>query len=236
MKSVTTKRIAGGVAIAGIAGVAGYMLVRPKLLNWGARRDEIERVLPGDELVPNATYTSTRAVTIEATPADIWPWLAQMGHGRGGLYSYDWLDRAFGYLDAPSSNAVLPEFQELKAGDTIPMGRGPSWPVRIAEPDRALVLEPVAGRITWMFALVPVSDAATRLVTRVRCAPPASLQERVVMALVDPAAFVMTRGMLLGIKRRAEALAAAREREDDEEAVQEERAIEMLADEALATM
>ena len=66
MKSVTTKRIAGGVAIAGIAGVAGYMLVRPKLLNWGARRDEIERVLPGDELVPNATYTSTRAVTIEA--------------------------------------------------------------------------------------------------------------------------------------------------------------------------
>ena len=236
MTSVTTKRIAGAVVMAGVAGVAGYVLVRPKLLHWGARQDEVDRVLPGDELVPNATYTSTRAVTIEATPADIWPWLAQMGYGRGGLYSYDWLDRAFGYLDAPSSNVVLPEFQELKAGDTIPAGRGPSWPVRIAEPDRALVLEPVAGRITWMFALVPISDAATRLITRVRCAPPASLQERVAMALVDPAAFVMTRGMLLGIKRRAEALAAARENEEDEEAVQEERAIELLSDEALATM
>lgn len=237
MKSVTTKRIAGGVAIAGIAGVAGYMLVRPKLLNWGATHDEIERAIPGDELVPNATYVSTRAVTIEATPAEVWPWLAQMGYRRGGLYSYDWLDRAFGYLDSPSSNVVLPEFQELKAGDTIPVGKGPSWPVRVAEPERALVLEPVTGRITWSFALVPMkSGAATRLVTRVRCAPPASMQERITMAVVDPAAFVMTRGMLLGIKRRAESLAGEREQVADEEAQQEEHAIELLADEALTTM
>lgn len=233
MKSVTTKRIAGGVAMAGIAGVAGYMLVRPKLLNWGARYDEIERAIPGDELVPNATYVSTRAVTIEATPAEVWPWLAQMGYKRGGLYSYDWLDRVFGYLDSPSADVVLPEFQGLKAGDTIPMGRGPSWPVRVADPERALVLEPLAGRITWSFALTPLSDAATRLVTRVRCAPPASVQERVTMAIVDPAAFVMTRGMLLGIKRRAEALARAREDEADEEAQQEESAVELFADEAL---
>lgn len=232
MKSLTTKRIAGGLAVAGVAGVAGYMLVRPKLLNWGARHDEIERALPGDELVPNATYVSTRAVTIEATPADVWPWLAQMGYKRGGLYSYDWLDRVFGYLDAPSADVVLPELQGLKAGDTIPLGRGPSWPVRVAEPDRALVLEPVAGRITWSFALVPISDVATRLVTRVRSAKPASVQERITMAVMDPAAFVMTRGMLLGIKRRAEALENAREEKADEE----EQALELLADEALTPM
>jgi hypothetical protein len=236
MTSITTKRIAGGIAVAGIAGVAGYMLVRPKLLNWGATHDEIERTLPGDEIVPNASYVSTRAVTIEATPAEVWPWLAQMGYKRGGLYSYDWLDRVFGYLDSPSANEVLTGLQGLKAGDTIPIGRGPSWPVRVAEPDGALVLEPVMGRITWSFVLVPISDAATRLVTRVRCAPPASLQERITMAVVDPAAFVMTRGMLLGIKRRAEALANAREEKADEPAQQEERAVELLADEALTTM
>jgi hypothetical protein len=71
-----------------------------------------------------------------------------MGYRRGRLYSYDWLDRLFGYLDAPSAERVLPEFQDLKAGDTIPLGRGPHWPVRVAAPGRALVLEPVAGRIT----------------------------------------------------------------------------------------
>jgi hypothetical protein len=108
--------------------------------------------------------------------------------------------------------------------------------VRVAEPERALVLEPVMGRITWSFALVPISDAATRLVTRVRCAPPASVQERITMAVMDPAAFIMTRGMLLGIKRRAEALANAREERADEEARQEEQALEVLADEALTPM
>jgi hypothetical protein len=175
-------------------------------------------------------------VTIEAPREAVWPWLAQMGYKRGGLYSYDWLDRLFGYLDAPSAEHVRPEFQNLKAGDTIPLGRGPSWPVRVAEPNRALVLEPVAGRITWSFYLLPVSDGVTRLVTRVRCAPPASLLERVTMVVMDPAAFVMTRRMLLGIKSRAEALARENEREAEPEAQQEEHAMELLADEALTTM
>jgi hypothetical protein len=175
-------------------------------------------------------------VTIDAPRAAVWPWLAQMGYRRGGLYSYDWLDRLFGYLDAPSAETVLPGFQELKAGDTIPVGRGPRWPVRVVEPERTLVLEPVKGRITWSFYLLPAADgASTRLVTRVRCAPPASRTERVTMALMDPAAFVMTRGMLLGIKRRAESLERAREAEADAPARDEERAIELLAGDVLRT-
>ena len=234
MDTASTKRIVGGVVIAGAAGIAGYEIRRGKLRNWGATRQEIARVFPGDDLVPDATYESTRAVTIDAPRSAVWPWLAQMGYRRGGLYSYDWLDRLFGYLDAPSAERVLPEFQNLKPGDTIPTGRGPSWPVRVAEPERALVLEPVKGRITWSFYLVPRADgAATRLVTRVRCAPPASLAERLTMTLMDPAAFVMTRGMLLGIKRRAEALERAREAEEDAPAREEEDAIELLACDAL---
>jgi hypothetical protein len=129
-----------------------------------------------------------------------------MGYQRGGLYSYDWLDRLFGYLDRPSAEEVLPEFQALGVGDTIPLGRGPSWPVAELVPRRALVIEPVAGVVTWAFALTPLGDHATRLVTRVRMRLEPSLSSRVTMTVMDPAAFVMTRKMLLGIKRRAEAL------------------------------
>ena len=233
MDTTSTKRIAGGVVVTGAAGVAGFGLARGKLRNWGATRGEIARFFPGDELVPDATYVSTRAVTVDAPRAAVWPWLAQMGYKRGGLYSYDWLDRLFGYLDAPSADTVLPEFQYVKAGDTIPMGRGPSWPVRVAEPERALVLEPVEGRITWSFYLLPHGDDETRLVTRVRSAPPASLAERITTPFMNAAAFVMTRAMLLGIKRRAEALERARETERDAPAREDEEAVELFADDAL---
>jgi hypothetical protein len=178
-----------------------------RTLNWGATASEIDSGLPGDDRVSDANYVSTRAVTIAARPAEIWPWLAQMGYGRGGLYSYDWLDRLFGYLDGPSAEVVLPQFQSLKAGDTIPLGRGPNWPVVDVQTRRSLVLEPIQGKVTWAFLLVPVNDRATRLVTRVRFHVASTMRERLMMALMDPAAFVMTRKMLLGIKRRAEKLA-----------------------------
>ena len=234
MDITLTKRIAGGVLVAGAASVVGYKLPGGKLRNWGATRREIERCFPGDEIIQDASYVSTRTVTIEAPRAAVWPWLAQMGYKRGGLYSYDWLDRLFGYLDAPSAETVLPEFQFVKAGDWIPLGRGPNWSVRIAEPERALVLEPVKGRITWSFYLLPLSERATLLVTRVRCAPPASLAERISMVIMTPAAFVMTRRMLLGIKRRAEALEHARQAEEDVPA-REEEAVELLAGDMFTT-
>ena len=225
----TAMKTAGGITDA--AGT-GPGFTHRTLRNWGATRSESARFFPGDELVPDATYVSTRAVTVDAPRESVWPWLSQMGYRRGGLYSYDWLDRLFGYLDAPSAETVLPEFQYVKAGDWIPMGRGPSWPVRVAERDRALVLEPVAGRITWSFYLLPMSDYETRLVTRVRCAPPTSLAERITMPFINVAAFVMTRRMLLGIKRRAEALALT-QNADDARSPEMEEAIETLLGDTL---
>jgi hypothetical protein len=133
-----------------------------------------------------------------------------MGYRRGGLYSYDWLDRLFGYLDRPSAEAILPEYQSIKAGDTIPLGRGPDWPVVVADPQRTLVLEPVEGTVTWSFVLVPIDDGTTRLITRVRFRAGRAFADRLTMAVMKPAAFVMTRRMLLGIKRRAETLAGRR--------------------------
>jgi hypothetical protein len=180
-----------------------------RLENWGATESEIQAALPGDELVSRPTDVSTRAVTIRARPGDIWPWLAQLGYRRGGLYSYDWLDRLFGYLDRPSAEEILPEYQSIKAGDMIPLGRGPDWPVAQVDPQRTLVLEPIEGKVTWAFMLVPIDAWTTRLITRVRFRAGTTARDRLMMAVMNPAAFVMTRKMLLGIKRRAEALARA---------------------------
>ena len=202
-----TKRIAGGVALAGASAVVTYAVLRPRMRRWGATDEELRSTLPGDDRVVNANYVTTLAVTIDAPPAAIWPWLAQMGYQRGGLYSYDWLDRAFGYLDRPSANVVLPEFQDLKAGDTIPLGRGPSWPVAEVERERALVLEPLERIVTWAFAIRPLDARSSRLVTRVRFRMDATAKSKLTMLAMDPPAFFMTRRMLLGIKRRAEALA-----------------------------
>ena len=205
-----TKWLAAGAAVAGASAIATYMVMRPRMRRWGATDDEVDAALPGDDRVANADYVTTWAVTVDATPAEIWPWLAQMGYGRGGLYSYDWLDRAFGYLDAPSANVVLKKFQELKPGDTIPIGHGPSWPVIAVERERTLVLEPLAGIVTWAFSISPIDRTRSRLVTRVRMRTDASATGRLTMLAMDPAAFIMTRRMLLGIKQRAEALARAR--------------------------
>jgi len=206
-QQLRNRYVAGGLALTGVSAIAAYALLRPRLQRWGATSAEASDELPGDDRVAEPDYVTTRAVTIRAPASDVWPWLVQMGYKRGGLYSYDWLDRVFGYLDRPSTKEVLPEFQGLTVGDRIPLGRGPSWPIVEVDPERTLVLEPVAGEVTWMFHLVPLDANTTRLITRVRLHRRRAMRDRLMMAVMDPAAFVMTRKMLLGIKRRAEALA-----------------------------
>ena len=98
--------------------------VRRWFRRWGTTNEDLTRVMAGDAVMTNPTHSATHAVTVDAPPEDVWPWLVQMGYRRGGLYSYDWLDRLFGYLDRPSANRVLPEFQHLAVGDVIPLGRG----------------------------------------------------------------------------------------------------------------
>jgi hypothetical protein len=142
----------------------------------------------------------------------IWPWLVQIGYQRGGLYSYDWLDRLFGYLDRPSATSILPEFQHLAVGDRIPVGRGPSWPVAVVETNRALVLDMrnLGGGFDWVwqFGLYPVDQNRTRLVSRSRVCTK-TIWARLATYAIEPAGFVMTRRMLLGLKQRAEALGEA---------------------------
>ena len=162
--------------------------------------------MPGDRYVTLPSYETTLGVTIDTTPAAIWPWLVQMGCGRGGLYSYDWLDRLFGYLDAPSANRILPQWQRLAVGDEIPIGRAGGFPVKAIEPSRSLVLGGYRDDVEWSWelGLVPVSGERTRLISRNRVWIPPRAGSRFMMLFIEPAACVMTRKMLLGIKRRAE--------------------------------
>lgn len=186
--------------------------MRRWMSRWGATTSDVSRVMAGDSLLSNPTYSGTMVVTINAAPEDVWPWLVQIGYRRGGLYSYDWLDRLFGYLDRPSATSILPEFQHLAVGDHIPLGRGPSWPVSVVEPYRALVLDMRnMGGLDWVwqFGLYVIGEKRTRLVSRSRVRTQ-RLWARLFTYAIEPAGFVMTRRMLLGIKERAEALRSSR--------------------------
>jgi hypothetical protein len=151
------------------------------------------------------------AVTVDARPEHIWPWLVQIGYQRGGLYSYDWLDRLFGYLDRPSATRILPECQNLVVGDTIPLGRGPSWPVAAIEPNRSLVLDMrnMGGfDWVWQFGLYQIDETRTQLVSR-SCVRTNTVWARLATYAIEPAGFLMTRRMLLGLRERAEGMRAA---------------------------
>jgi hypothetical protein len=205
-----------------ISALTYYTLaVRPWLLRWGATAEEARTPLAGDDLVPEARYTTTRGVTVRASAESIWPWLVQLGQARAGFYTYDRLEQIVGAA-IRSADRIVPEYQQLSVGDTVllsPVG-GPT--VAVLEPGRELVLSqtmdlrtgqsipPVpatrwAMDWTWTFALRPLPDGTTRLLVRTRADyRPRAVLAPLVRLVLEPIHFVMERGMLLGIKRRAE--------------------------------
>ncbi|MBU8860277.1 MULTISPECIES: SRPBCC family protein [unclassified Micromonospora] len=174
-------------------------------LTWGATAAEVEATLPGDELLAGPDIVSTRAVTVDAPPEAVWPWLVQMGSGRGGAYTYDWIENLLG-LDMHSADEILPQFQHLAVGDGLPLGKnGPAMRVEVLDPQRALVFRSADGTWVWGFHLQP-KPTGTRLISRNRIAlahrpGPGRTAYRLVM---EPGSLIMERRMLLGIKQRAE--------------------------------
>jgi hypothetical protein len=205
------KRMRTTAAVAGLAlatGLGAYpVLFRRRCLTWGARPDEVSRKLLGDELLADAGIVSTRAITIGAPPAAVWPWLVQMGSGRGGVYTYDWIENLFG-LNMHSTRRILPQFQDVKAGDEFPLGPGrPAMRVAVFDPERTFTLQFADGNWVWIFALF-AEDGQTRLISRNRIARPEAWPTRLFsMLIMEPGSLVMERKMLLGIKERAEELA-----------------------------
>jgi hypothetical protein len=191
-----------GVAAAKL--LAYHFLIGPRWRNWGATEEDLRRLMPGDVAFVDAPST-TRAITIRARPEDVWPWLVQMGYGRGGWYSYDWIDND----GKPSARGIDPALQDLDVGDRIEMVPGMGPVVIEIVPNEYLLSGGPTDR--WCLALYPVAGG-TRLVSRWHQAWKRSLATLFWTMLSDPGSFVMERKMLLNLKDRAEVLARARAR------------------------
>ena len=195
----------GAVTLAAAFEVRTYRRWRRWCLTWGATPSEAARDLPGDDLLPDAGVVSTRAIKVDAPSSAVWPWLVQMGPGRGGAYTYDWIENLLG-LGMHSSDRILPEYQHLEVGDEQRLGkRGPILRVAELEPERWLVFRSDDGNWVWAFSLVPDGDG-TRLISRNRIATGGAswLGQALNTYAMEPGSLIMERKMLLGIKARAE--------------------------------
>lgn len=197
-----------------------------------ALHPEKRRAMPADSLVADPMGTVTSAVTIDAPPERVWPWLAQIGAGRAGWYSYDWIDNG----GHPSAKSILPECQQIAPGDILPAtpGATDAFCVAVVEPPHHLVLTvPDASggnQVSYEFLLEPLDHGRTHLIVRGRISQrwPARTQahsvstrgpiliERIYSVLAHTPRplmlvaagfghYLMETRMLRGIKRRAEA-------------------------------
>ncbi len=198
-------RPARAALVAGAAAALYALVLRPRHLTWGATREEARGPVAGDELLPDAAIVSTRAIRIATPPWAVWPWLVQMGPGRGGAYTYDWIERRLG-VDIHNVDRVIPELQDLRVGDEIPM---PGYAMRVErlDPERAMVVRSTTGGWVWAFELHPAGDG-TRLVSRNRIDPSRwGLRDWLGYPVMEPGSWVMERKMLRTIRDNAERLA-----------------------------
>ena len=199
------------IALTAIALIAIIALL-PWMDRWGSTDEEIAATFTGDELVPSPRIVYTRAVSINSAPEEIYPWLVQIGAEKGGMYSYDWFETNILRCELINADRIHEEWQNLKVGDAVKMCPGTSGPppyeVAMMEPDRSLIMghkENGAWIESWQFILVPQSDGSTRLIVRSRNAAQGWFWDA-----IRPGEFIMARGMMLGIKERAEAMAQGR--------------------------
>lgn len=163
-------RLLSALALTGIVIAAYLFLARPSQLRWGATDAEVARTMPGDALSNRPSFLSTRAITINATPATIWPWLVQIGYGRAGFYGYDILENLGSARGIRSADRIVPELQRIAVGDPLPLSAAGGLIFNAIEPNSYLVWSGTTGRypgaFTW--ALYPVDATHTRLVSRIQ--------------------------------------------------------------------
>jgi len=189
-----------------VLAVAYFAWIRPWQLRWGATDEEVRRAMPGDGVVIKPSFDATRAATIHAPPQAIYPWIVQMGMTRAGWYSYDLLDN----LGRPSATRLLPELQQIYAGQIIPMSPDGKYGVYVKEfkENEWILWNDKEGDTTWFWGMYPTPDGATRLITRIRTKYRWLGLTAIFNLLIEFGDIIMMRKCLLGIKERAEALAA----------------------------
>jgi hypothetical protein len=210
-----SRRTVAGVTVIGGAAAAYILVVRPWHLRWGATGQESRESLPGDDLIADPDLSATRAIAIRAAAGQVWPWIAQLGQGRGGFYSYDFLENLVG-CDIHSADRIESEWQDVGVGDQVRLAPKVGLAVAFLERGRSLVLRggiPLGNTappydFTWAFVLRDEPDGTTRLLVRERYAYTRSWAR----LLVEPAeavSFVMSRKMLRGLRNRTENTAAS---------------------------
>jgi hypothetical protein len=183
------------------------MFARPYQLSLGATEQEINRPMPGDELDPDPGFLATRAITIQGTPQEIWPWLIQMGYDRAGFYGYDLLENLGSAQGIRSADQILPEFQDFEVGDEVPISAVASLSFYAIEPDQYLIWEGNAeddpGGFAWV--LYPIDNEQTRLVSRIRWSYEWDQPELIAFApFTELTDHIAVRKILQGVKGRVE--------------------------------
>jgi hypothetical protein len=203
-------RYVAGVSATGIAAATYILFARPRHLRWGASAQERDASLPGDDLIVSPDLTATRAITVRAPAGQVWPWIAQLGQGRGGFYSYDFLENLAG-CDIHSADRVDPRWQDIKIGDTVRLAPAVGLDVAALEAGRSLVLRggvPMGNAappydFTWAWVLRDEPDGTSRLLVRERYAYTRPWA-RLIVEPAEAVSFVMSQKMLRGIRDRAE--------------------------------
>jgi hypothetical protein len=198
-----------GVAVFTVGAAISYrVFLRRRILTWGATPDEVDATLPGDDLLPSPDGQSTRAITVDAPPSDVFPWLAQMGPApRGGGYPYEWNENLF-HLNMHSVDHILEEYQQPRLGDVIEFGSN-RMVLQLVDPPHSIAWRSTDGNWLWAFTMRDDASGRTRLISRNRFRLP-RLIDRVGMIPMEPGSLVMERKMLGEIGQRAEKLARTR--------------------------
>lgn len=200
--------------------LVGYPFLKDWRRSWGLTSKELAKTFPGDERIPNPQWGATHAITIEAPPARVWPWIVQIGQDRAGFYSYQGLENLVG-CDVHNVEKIVPAWQQREVGDELKLHvQAPGIPVIAVQPRRCLI----TGGVTrdsrkpekcmaslWGFYLEELPGRRTRLYSHYRNGyRRLSFGEFLAMGpyLIEPISFVMDRKMLINIKRLSEGMAA----------------------------
>jgi hypothetical protein len=177
-------------------------ILRPWHLKWGAFDNELTINYPGDTIVTRPDFNAIRGITIEANPSDIWKWIVQIGSKRAGWYSIDWIDNS----GIPSSEEIIPEFQEISVGQFIPFTpdqKNGMWVKEFKEYEYILWIDN-AGKATWVWYLIPFGQNSTRLITKLRTKYTWTSFWIIYYLIYDLGDIIMMSKCMKGIKRRAE--------------------------------
>jgi hypothetical protein len=225
-------KAAATAALGGLLAAGYLLLARPYQMHWGATAEEVNRPMPGDTLSRHPTFLATRAITIAGTPADIWPWLVQMGYGRAGFYGYDILENLGSPRGLRSADTVAADLQHLTVGDPLPLSALGGLVVHAVAPDAYMVWAGPSGdypgAFTW--ALYPLDAQHTRLVSRIQWrhhwSPPLAFAFDVFTEFTDG---IAVRKILQGVKARVEGRVESFARQNIEFAVYVWALVSLLA-------